>query len=190
MARVVETIPPPITHDEMHVWLDALKRGTGSYAAVARLLLVNVATVQRWRDDDQREWPWWYRNVLDGCVAVVSVRLRGELSRRRKGSHDWNAANAAHKRMMHTLDTLPPRAFDLILKASVMSPNLGTAIDFLEKALAKRPVRLSILRRRAEAEGIAPTTLHRASQKLGVVKRQSGFGAEKVVTWELPDDDA
>jgi len=188
MTRVVETIPPPMTHDEMSIWLDALKRGTGSYASVARLLLVNVATLQRWRDDETREWPWHQRNVMDGCVAVVSVRLRGELSRRRKGSHDWNAANAALKRMMHTLDALPPRSFDLILRASVMSPNLGVAIDFLEKALAKRPVRLNVLRRRAEAAGIAHTTLHRASQKLGVVKRQSGFGAEKVVTWEMPDD--
>ena len=189
--RIEETLPAHMTHDEMEVWLDALKRGTGSYAAVARLLLVDVSTMQRWRDDRTRTWPWWQRNVMDVCVGVVSLRLRGELARRRKGSHDWNAAKASHDRMMKTLNTLPPRAFDLILKSSSLSPTLTVAVDFLEKALAKRPVRLNVLRRRAEHEGIAATTLHRASQKLGVVKRQVGFGADKRVTWELPahDDD-
>lgn len=180
--------PPDVTHDEMMIWVEAIKRGAGSYAAVARLLQVNVATMQRWRDDHKRVWPWYYRDIMNGCVGVCAARLRGELARRRKHTYDWNAMRAALKRMMHTLDTLPPRAFDMIAPTQGDTTAMGSATAFLHEILDKGPKRVGIIRRRAEAEGIAPITLHRASQKMGIVKRQRGFGAEKVVTWEIVDD--
>lgn len=181
--------PADVSHDEMMTWIDAVKRGSGSYAGVARLLQVNAVTLQRWRDHTKRTWPWYYRDIMNGCVGVCAARLRGELSTRRKGSHDWNRSRAQLKSMMRTLDALPPRAFDMIAPAQGDSTAIGGAVRFLQDILDKGPKRIGIIRKRAEHEGIAPITLHRASHKLGVVKKQKGFGAEKVVTWELVDTD-
>ena len=181
--------PPDVTHDEMMTWIDACKRGAGSYAAVARLLEVHVTTMQRWRDDTTKTWPWFYRDIMNGCVGVCAARLRGELSTRRKGSYDWIEVRARLKRMMRTLDALPPRAFDMIAPTQGDSVAIGAAKRFLEQILDKGPMRVGVIRKRAEHEGIAPITLARASQRMGIVKKQKGFGAEKVVTWEMPDDD-
>lgn len=189
MAKLVTHTPPDVTHAEMGIWLDAVKRGAGSYAEVARMLQINVATLQRWRDDTGRTWPWWQRDVMNACVGVCAARLRGELSTRRRGSYDWVNVKARLKRMMSTLDTLPPRAFDMIAPAQGDTAAMGSAIRFLQDILDKGPKRHSLIKRRAEHNGIAPVTLHRASQKLGVVKRQTGFGTDKKVTWELVDDD-
>lgn len=186
--KITVSTPPDVAHDEMMIWTEALKRGAGSYASVARLLQVSPVTLQRWRDDKQRTWPWYYRDIMHGCVGVCAARLRGELSQRRKGSHDWNATRMALRRMMKTLDTLPPRAFDMIAPMQGDQGALGVAIAFLQEQLDKGPKRVGIIRRRAEHEGIAAITLARASQKMGVVKLQRGFGGDKVVTWQMPDD--
>ena len=187
---MVNTLTPvDVSHDEMMTWMEAVKRGAGSYAGVARLLQVNAVTLQRWRDDTTKTWPWFYRDVMNGCVGVCAARLRGELSTRRKGSHDWNKARQRLRSMMRTLDTLPPRVFDMIAPTQGDSVAIGAARRFLEDILDKGPKRVGVIRKRAEHEGIAPITLARASQRMGIVKKQKGFGAEKVVTWEMPDDD-
>ena len=187
---MINTLTPiDVSHDEMMTWMDAVKRGAGSYAEVARMLQINVATLQRWRDDHTRTWPWYWRDVMNGCVGVCAARLRGELSTRRRGSHDWNRSRQQLRSMMRTLDALPPRAFDMIAPTQGDSTAIGGAVRFLQDILDKGPKRHSLIKRRAEHEGIAAVTLHRASQKLGVVKKQTGFGTKKEVTWELVDTD-
>jgi len=182
------TTPIDVTHAEAMTWVDALKRGAGSYAEVARVLHMTPVTLQRWRDDDTRTWPWWWRDTFNAAVGLVDLTLRSHMMKLRRGCYEYVALSAARKRMFSTLDRLPPRAYDTIMPTLALSPNTAAAIAFLQETLDKGPKRVGIIRRRAEAQGIAAITLARASQKLGVVKRQVGFGVEKVVTWEMPDD--
>lgn len=183
------TTPIAVDHDEAMIWIDAIKRGTGSYAEAARTLQITPQTMQRWRDDSDRVWAWYWRDAFNAAVMLIDLTLRSQMVKTRKGSYDYVAMGAARKRMFSTLDRLPPRVYDTIMPTTALSPSLATAIAFLQETLDKRPQRASLLRKRAEQRGIAAITLARASQKLGVVKRQKGFGESKRITWEMPDDD-
>lgn len=63
---------------------------------------------------------------------------------------------------------------------------LREAKDFLRQMLAGGGMEVGECRRQAERAGITPSTLLRAKDDLGVVARQSGFGATKAWWWSLP----
>lgn len=62
---------------------------------------------------------------------------------------------------------------------------IDLARAFLEEALSEEAIEFSKLMRMAEARSISRQVLYRAADRLGVVKKQAGFGKEKDSIWAL-----
>lgn len=182
--------PPPVTQDELDVWARALKRGAGSHADVARMLRMSPVTWSQWRGRDEHEYEWWWRDVFAACVARLRVMHQSAMAAARQGSTAWVHARYVITTMDKIVEReLRPEWFEAITPPSITTPAIGTAVAFLREELGEGAVLARVLRKRAERRGIAPVTLARASERMGVLKRRRGFGKEQVVTWELPPDD-
>jgi len=64
--------------------------------------------------------------------------------------------------------------------------SLQTAEEFLREALSEEAIETRKLEVMAEKRSISKVTLHRASIKLGVLKKVEGFGKDKNSRWSLP----
>lgn len=62
-----------------------------------------------------------------------------------------------------------------------------TAIKWLADQLSTKDLEGSRIERMAEARGINKSTLARAAEQLGVIKKSEGFGKQKKSMWSLPD---
>ena len=88
------------------------------------------------------------------------------------------------------LGTSPHSAQALLEAAGGRSRlDLDDAMYFLFAMLAEREVLQSEVQAAARQEGIAPRTLRRAREALGVVSRRDGFGRGGRHYWRLPEDD-
>lgn len=181
------TVPPSCTAEEVNIWLTGLRMGCGSDAEIARMLKVTPVTLSRWKSSDE-DREWWWRDVFNALATRIGTELRTEVVKARAGSQRFNDAKRSLKNMMARLDQLPHDAFDAITPPMALSPAMAAARALLTTELADGPMDQRTLHRKAERAGISPITLHRASARMGVIKRQKGFGSEKRVKWELPPD--
>jgi len=62
------------------------------------------------------------------------------------------------------------------------------AADFLHEVLAAGRVERTQVTKAAKRAGISERNLDRISNRLGVIKKSEGFGAEKRSYWSLPDE--
>lgn len=180
-------VPPPCDPEEVAIWFSALKLGCGTDAELARMLGVTPITFSRWKTSEEPR-AWWWRDVFNAMATRIETELRTEIVKARKGSQRQLSAKRCLKNMMTRLDELPPEAFDAVTPPMAMSPATAAAKVFLTEELAEGPVDAKKLHRKAEREGVSPITLHRVSVRMGIIKRQKGFGADKTVKWEMPED--
>lgn len=180
---------PPVTAEEYDVWVTALRMGVGSQANVARILGVTQQTLIR-RHQREGDHEWWWRDVFHACIAAVEEMHRAEMIAARQGSRRYMNARRHLRSMRRHLDNLPPSAFDAVKPPLMLTPAQAEARAFLHEVLSGQGrVNVQVIRAKATARGIAPITLARVSARMGVIKRQKGFGADKKTTWELPPDD-
>lgn len=74
---------------------------------------------------------------------------------------------------------------EMLSAAPEKDTSKGEAQGLLRDMLSDGAVSVEKLERAAEARSISIRTLHRAADEIGVVKKQSGFGKEKVSLWSL-----
>lgn len=77
------------------------------------------------------------------------------------------------------------------LLAATATPGKGHERDvagiFLKETLAEGPIEYVRIERMAEARSIAPRTLQRAADLLGVTRKVTGFGKTRRSLWSLPE---
>lgn len=188
---MLKTTPalPPVTQHEFDVWAEALRRGAGTHAEVARLLSIPPVTWARRRLREEGEYEWWWRDVFNACSMRIRHALHGEMIAARKDSARYNRARERIRRMDKHLDEhLRPEWLDAVQPPLMLSSALAQAKTFLQEQLARGPVLARVVHKRAKDRGIAQVTLARMRARMGIISRQRGFGKDKVVTWELPPD--
>lgn len=177
-VQIRVNIPTPqLNPDEFYELTDLLyELLKGNQAGCARVLGINVRTWKSW-ETKPPAWPWWnliLRHVIVELMA--NLQSRGGITRKH--------AN----RIRETLSKIK-KSDTLIEEAERLSYEYRGAEAHLRKLLSRKGMYWDQIKLAANCGGYTEKALRVAARKLGIVKRQKGFGDDKRSYWRLPNEE-
>lgn len=175
----IKVSAPTTTLDEKEFYAltdllyEALK---GNQAGCAAALGINVKTWRKW-EQTPPEWPWWNLVLRHIIIEVLSqLQSRGGVTR-----HHRN-------RILESLSRIK-RSDTLIQEAERLSFEYTGSEAHLRKLLSRKGMYWDQIKLPANNGGYTEKTLRVAAKKLGIIKKQKGFGDTKRSYWRLPNEE-
>lgn len=153
----------------------ALYRGQGSIAftGMARVV-ITVGTMPD--EEDMRAMAVTKINVAP-CPQALTFSINAlpdTLKRQNRSKFEWG----------EFVDTTSE---ELVNANNVVTGERKAAVEFLQDILDDGEMELKRIEKMAEARSINQRTLRRAADELGIKKRVTGFGANRIAYWRLDD---
>jgi hypothetical protein len=168
---------PTLDTNEFYALTDLLYEALkGNVSEITRLLGISRNRWKAWETNPPK-WPWW-NFVLRHVILEVLAQLKG------KGGISRSHRN----RILEALGRITT-SDHLILLAEQASDEYAGAERHLLGLLSRKGMYWDIIRLPANSGGYTEKTLRVAARKIGIVKRQKGYGDDKRSYWRLPRED-